>query len=100
VAHSRRLLAIRGTGPGGLVEFQKTESGSGFLRPRSRPQPAHQVIQQLAIQAKLAGDLIGLHENRLGLLCDFVGQVLEILGNRAVVQVELFQPIGDLHRDG
>jgi hypothetical protein len=54
---------------------------------RLRFQPRHQLI----FQPKLLGDLIGLHKNRLGLRGVLARQVLEVLGDRTVIQVEMVQ---------
>ena len=58
---------------------------------RLRFQPRHQLLQQLIFQPKLLGDLIGLHKNRLGLRGVLARQVLEVLGDRTVIQVEMVQ---------
>jgi hypothetical protein len=49
-----------------------------------RPQP----INQLVIQTQNVRELVGFGENRLGFRSGAVGEVLEVGGERTVVQVE------------
>jgi hypothetical protein len=51
--------------------------------------PDHQPINHLIIQPHLVRDLIGLDEDRLGIRSGCVGGVLEEVGERRVVQVEV-----------
>jgi hypothetical protein len=48
----------------------------------------------------VSANLVGLDENRLGFRSGFLGEVLEVLGDWAVVQVEVGEAAGDTSWDG
>jgi hypothetical protein len=62
-----------------------------------------QPIEQLVIQTQSVRDLVGFDKDRLGFRSDFVGQVLEVTGEGAGVQVESrgepFRAVASFPRD-
>jgi len=65
----------------------------GSLRTKFDQQP----IQQLVVQIQCVRDLVGLAENRLGFIRGFV---LQVRGERIVVQVEVPVALDDPNQNG
>jgi hypothetical protein len=65
-----------------------------------RRQPGQERIEQLVIQMQSVGDLIGFDDDLIGFRGRVVCQVLQILGDRTMIQVNVVQAIDDPSRDG
>lgn len=65
-----------------------------------QPQPNQQRIEQLVIESQSAGDVVGPDEDRPRFGRVVVGQVLEVFGNRTLIQVDEREAIGEPGRSG